>query len=310
MGRGFSFIFVFIFLFTANSMSVWAAGKDPTEMSRRGFLRGFLSGAAVVAVNPMSAITASIETLKMGLPEALKRKIVKLRLGTISQVGSEVSAHPDPFYGLKKYIELLQDLMQQTPNIEHKAIILKKVRAAEETLLAFKEVYLRGLSSSPSPAQTKAESKIDESWKSDLDKSLDGTQNIDLTQELERKPIEIRVIAIRTLLGPGLLRKMAWQVHFGNPSTAMYSEILNRSEVSLIMQYYSYLHQALTTLRLEKSELERRGLSGFGAVDSMAEVLVVQFMEEAREVILSYHKSVRPTKEIKPSSNICQFYLR
>jgi hypothetical protein len=107
----FKWVFLFFisifFLFTNGA----GASDRESERSSRGASRaeesglsrrGFFAGAAVVAVNPMSAISASVEGLRAGLPEALKRKLVQLRLKTIYTVGSEASATPDPFFWFEK----------------------------------------------------------------------------------------------------------------------------------------------------------------------------------------------------------------
>lgn len=192
---------------------------------------------------------------------------------------------------------------------------MKKVSAAQEALVAYQEVFVRGLASNTS-VDINSESQ-QESWQKDLQQiqdqaDQDGDINSSLAEDLNQQPLDVRVIAIRGLLGPDLLRKMAWQVHFVNIESDEYTVILNRSEVSLIMQYYAYLHQAMAELEKEKLALASKGMDDLTGSASITEALLAQFMFEAREVILAYHKATKPQRLGSPqgSAESCLTFLQ
>ncbi len=300
-----------------------ADSERSSGLSRRGFLRGFFASAAVVAVNPMAAITTAsnsglAEGLSAGLPEALKRKLVQLRLRSIYTVGSETAASPDPFLGLKNYIKILEDLVHQTTNPEHKALLMKKVAAAQEALLAYQNAFFRGLSTQPS-SNPKSETTNPKASHEDADITSDESNSVNpsediLRNELNQKPLDIRVLTIRGLLGPDLLRRMAWQVHFVNYKQNEITITLRPSDMTLILQYYGYLHEAFIELQKQNLFLASKSMLDTEVSDVMTASLLIQFMDEAREVILSYEKAANSdfntVNEMDVLTSSCMSYLR
>lgn len=305
MGRGYLLSLILILI----SFNLYAVDLDQQGMGRRGFLRGLFGTAMVVAINPSFVPSAPPLT---GLPASLKEMLVKLRLKTIYEIGPETALKPDPFLGLRKYHQLLRELAQSTSSPEHRAIILGRIKATEDTLIAFERVYARGanITQSSSASQTPETQKrvqIHEEEFESLDLT-DEASDLPLKHELERLPLDVRIVTIRTLLGPDLLRKMAWQVHYSNPQFGM-AEVLKRSDINFIQEYYSYLHQLRSELELEKMNLEARGLSDFGIENGISTALVYQFMAEARDVILAYYRVTKGIKTSESESGICGNYL-
>ncbi len=281
------------FVFTFITLSIAQAGSndlnDKGRLSRRGFLGVLLGGATAAAMNPMSILGSSLEGLRIGLPAALKKHIVSVRLKTISVVGETAGQVTDPLLGLRNYIKFLEDLALDPINVEYNAAILNKVKAARQSLVVFEQAYLKnplGQNQLDKPQDLIQKDSLN--TKSLSEKGESEELRSVFAESLQDLPMDIRIITIRTLLGPEFLRKMAWQVHFSNLKTIHPTLILTDNEFQIIKDYYTYLYEASVALNYEKINLNNKGMS-LESLGSFSELFLNQLMLEASEVIEAFN---------------------
>lgn len=321
------FIFVFSILF---SITICANPKtDKTQLSRRGFLRGLLGAGAVAAVNPMSVLSSGFGAVNAALPEALKRHIVKVRLRTISVVGESAAGQvADPFLGLKNYIKFLEDLALDPNNASYNSALLNKLKAAKQSLTMFEQAYLKNINSS-SDVDTKStnSSETTQGQNVKVKDSVSNNDDQNYLNQLREMPMDLRIIALRSMIGVDLLRRMAWQVHYSGVVSIDDSEvslegvslsgnqliptvILTEDEFKIIEKYHFYLLKMLEDMLLEKTFLNSKGmLEGFENI-SMAELLVNHFIEESGLVIRAYKTAQNLNNSNLPQTEgLCYGYL-
>lgn len=323
------FTFVFSILF---SITIFAnQNTDKTQLSRRGFLRGLMGAGAVAAVNPMSVLSSGFGAVNAALPEALKRHIVKVRLKTISVVGESATGQvSDPFLGLKNYIKFLEELALDPNNANYNSALLNKLKAAKQSLVVFEQAYLKNINSASNldnKSANSGETSQSQSVNVQDPISIEEEKGSDYLSLLRQMPMDLRVLTIRSLLGVDLLRRMAWQVHYSGIVSIDNAEvsvegvqfgsyrnkptlILTETEFLLVQKYKSYLVQTWNEILQEKTFLKSKGmLDGFENI-SIAELLLIQFIEESELVVQAYKTAQNFNNSNLPQvEGLCYGYL-
>lgn len=254
------------------------------HLSRRGFLRGLIAGAGVAATTSPGALIAS--TGRRGslvLPEALRRKIVAARMQTITQANPQAGVHVPGLKGYVRYLKRLMGDYSSHPEIQAKlSTLAQNGERALETYHQVQEASLHYKAAQKALAQTQQASQasaVSNTSAKTTRAGLSPAQKKALIKKLRSLPADMKIITIRALLGPDLLRKMAWQAKFENM-------VLNYEEVHLIEDYRELIKQSL----LDRPE------------GPLSAALAPRFLEEADHVLESYYRA-------KPQAGSCRALL-
>lgn len=224
-------------------------------LSRRGFLRGLITASTVAATAGPAAVLAGSQTSSGAgviLTPELRSRLVRLRLKALNTA--------DTSAGLGNFIKNIRSLMGPHNSSVVNEKLLKKAGYARRALAHYERAgvtdFLRRLENPTQRPNLSAEAR---------------RQSTELLQHLESAPLDVRAFALRSLISPRLLQRMAWQLHF-----AQNSIVLSGNEVRFIQSY---------TLMLE-SFLNQ------SPENSLSSNLISQLLDEAQAVVSSYQQAV------------------
>ena len=155
-------------------------------------------------------------------PKVLK-EIAKIRIKALQ------GAHELGASGLESYIFQLKKLHSKVQSDAIKKLLEGRIGLAEKTL---RNVHLLHTKHGVSDVKSKSDGD-------GLRQALDRRQQI--YKDYVDMPIDLRIITIRAMLDPALLRRMAWQFETLEISKGFFPEALSHSDARFLKKYLSFL---------------------------------------------------------------------
>lgn len=220
------------------------------DESRRKFMRntaGAAAGAGIMASGGGGAVAAILKQAHQRLPNSVLRRIARLRAGNGSIVPLDKKA-------MATYRKGLMKELSKTTNENIRRVIESRLRDVER---AFDNKRLINSIADDRANLSKYENIfMDERQRLRVERRLERARN-KLIANGKLQSLEILVLTARNLLDDVLLRKMAYQISFVDPSKNEFSEVFTEEDFKTVRRYSAMINS------LEKSQLKHFSQNSF-----------------------------------------------